>query len=131
MVEQSATDAPAPTPHRLIQLLFKGLYEHLSAAQRHLIEQQIQSGVSAIDRGISVLAELRRALDLEAAEDMKENIQTLCDFLENRLLKSRTEAEPGPLKEALELVATVGEGLEDRDKNQPENASGPLISSQG
>ncbi len=70
----------------LIQMLFDGLIESMSAAKGHILHKSLEDKSKAIARASRIVLGLQGALDFEKGGDLAKNLNELYDYVTRRLL---------------------------------------------
>lgn len=65
----------------------------------------------ALGQAIDILAELRRALDLQAGGELAANLDRLYEFAADRLISAAVTRESGALEEALRALEPIMEAF--------------------
>ena len=94
-------------PHRLIQMLMAGAIERMNQAKSaHQAKNIEQKGV-LLGKAISIVAGLQSSLDSSKSADMAENLDSLYDYMQRRLLEANLKNDMQIVDEVTELMATV------------------------
>jgi flagellar protein FliS len=98
------------SPHTLITMLFEGLLEKLATARGLAERGDISSRGQAISKAIAIVDSLRASLDFERGGEVSENLKSLYDYMELRLLQANTEASSELVDEISTLVQEIKAG---------------------
>jgi flagellar protein FliS len=120
MVESRAADA---NPAQLVQMLFDGLVESLSAAECHIVQRNVRDKAHHISRALRILLGLRSTLDHERGGDIARNLGELYDYVSRRLLKVNLEDDLGALREVRGLMQDIREAW----RMMPSRAQRPAV----
>ncbi|GAA4082631.1 flagellar export chaperone FliS [Zhongshania borealis] len=99
----------AASPHRLIQLLMDGALDRLSVAKGYMQRKEVQRKVVAIDRIMSIVDGLRMSLDHSVNAEMSENLESLYDYMNRRLLIANINNDEAALDEVASLLKELKE----------------------
>lgn len=99
----------AASPHRLIQLLMDGALDRLSIAKGYMQRKDVQRKVAAIDRIMSIVDGLRMSLDHSVNAEMSENLESLYDYMNRRLLLANINNDEAALDEVASLLKELKE----------------------
>ncbi len=99
----------AASPHRLIQLLMDGALDRLSVAKGYMQRKEVQRKVVAIDRIMSIVDGLRMSLDHSVNAEMSENLESLYDYMNRRLLIANINNDEEALDEVASLLKELKE----------------------
>jgi flagellar protein FliS len=101
------SNASYASPHRLIQLLLEGALEKIAIAKGHMARGQIASKGQHIGWAISIVSGLRASLDTTAGGDIAQNLDSLYDYMERRLLHANLKNDAAALDEVTGLLREV------------------------
>lgn len=105
----TATQAAVANRVELIQMLFDGLIDSLSAARGHIERQSIEEKSKAITRASRIVVGLQAALDLDKGGELAANLNELYSYIVRRLLHVNVHNDLEALKEVHSLVTEVRE----------------------
>lgn len=94
-------------PHRLIQMLMSGAIERMSQAKAAYQANDIEQKGVLLGKAISIVAGLQSSLDGGKAQDLTENLDSLYDYMQRRLLEANLKNDMNMIDEVTELMATV------------------------
>ncbi|WP_367607226.1 flagellar export chaperone FliS [Legionella sp. W05-934-2] len=95
------------TPYELILLLLQGARSHISSAINHIEHKQLSQKGERIGKAISILDELRHALNHDVDPQMTGNLDQLYDYIQRILLKANLDNSTDLLREAAALLGQV------------------------
>lgn len=95
------------SPARLLDELFVRLLADLDEARRAIGAGDVAAKGVAVTHGLAILAELRAALDPEAAPELCQNLGRLYDFATERLTEANVRIQASPLIEARRVLAVL------------------------
>ncbi len=103
-VETSIMDAD---PHRLIELLFRGALDSLSAAMGCIERGEIEQRNIHLNKAIQIVGGLRNFLDIEQGGELAQNLDKLYDYIEFRLFKANVHQDSDMVKECIDLLKSM------------------------
>jgi flagellar protein FliS len=98
------------SPHKLISLLLKGAIDRVSQARGALERKDIAQRGELIGKAISIVGSLQAALDKEQGGEIAQNLDSLYDYMERRLLTANVENDAGALDEVANLLREIQAG---------------------
>lgn len=99
------TGVTAASPHKLIVMLFDGAIETIGSAQQHMQTGNIAEKGKAISKAISIIdGGLRASLDKNVGGNIAQNLDSLYEYMSNRLLLANLKNQPEILEEVLVLL---------------------------
>lgn len=97
-------------PIQLIQLLYRGALDSITAARRHLKLGDIGARSRAISKAMAIITELALSLDHKKGGDVSKNLAELYAYTEQLLIEANARQSDPPLEEAERLLSTLLEG---------------------
>lgn len=94
---------------KLVEMLFEGLLQKLSAGKAYMHSREVSKKGTAISKAIDIIGGLKSALNQEAGGDIARNLDALYDYMQQRLLTANLESDPGILEEVITLVLEIKE----------------------
>ena len=91
----------------LIQMLFDGLIESMSAAKGHIIHKNLEYKGKSIARASRIVLGLQGALDFEKGGDLAKNLNELYDYVTRRLLHVNAHNDLEALEEVHGLMMEI------------------------
>lgn len=102
------TDVQGATPHRLIAMLFDGLFANLAQAEGALLAGQREQKSHALMRAVRIVDEgLKAGLDLEAGGDLALQLHRLYAYATVRLTHANLRDDVEVLREVKRLLEPV------------------------
>ena len=102
------TGVVAASPHKLIVMLFDGALTAVRAAIVHMQAREIEKKGLAISKAINIVQNgLRASLDKTAGGQIAESLDSLYDYICNRLVTANLTNQPEILKEVIALLADL------------------------
>ncbi len=102
------TGVAAASPHKLIVMLFEGALVAVSMAIAHMKAGDIPAKGKAISKAILIIdSGLRAALDKKAGGDIAESLDSLYEYMGNRLLMANLKNQPEILEEVHRLLSEL------------------------
>jgi flagellar protein FliS len=105
----TATQAGVANRVELIQMLFDGLIDSLSAARGHIQHHAIEEKSKCLTRASRILVGLQSALDFSQGGDLANNLNELYGYAIRRLLHVNVHNDLGALEEVHSLMTEVRE----------------------
>ena len=91
----------------LIQMLFDGLIESMSAAKGHIQHNNIAEKSKAINRASRIVLGLQGALDFEKGGELAKNLDELYNYVTRRLLHVNARNDLQALEEIYGLMIEI------------------------
>lgn len=99
------TGIVAASPHRLIEMLFDGAIISVISAMQHMRESNIAAKGQAISKAITIIdGGLRASLDKKVGGEIAVNLDSLYEYMSNRLLMANIKNQPEILEEIKNLL---------------------------
>jgi flagellar protein FliS len=105
----TASQAAVANRVELIQMLFDGLIDSLSAARGHIERRNIEEKNKALTRASRIVVGLQAALDLDKGGDLAANLNELYGYIVRRILHINIHNDLEALQEVRSLIAEVRE----------------------
>lgn len=98
----------AATPHRLVSMLFDGLFEAIAQAKGAIAARDIAAKGKAIGKAASIVEEgLRASLDLKGGGKIASDLNDLYVYVTKRLTWANLKSDAGALDECIHLLKPV------------------------
>ncbi len=94
------------SPHRLVQLLLHSALRNITIAKGYMLRKDNRKG-SLISRTISILEELRQSLNFDAGGEIADNLDSLYEYCQLRLLRANLNNDPALLDEVVNLLREI------------------------
>lgn len=102
------TGVAAASPHKLIVMLFEGALVAVSTGLQHMKAGNIPAKGAAISKAILIIdSGLRAALDKKAGGEIAESLDSLYEYMGNRLLMANLKNQPEILEEVHRLLSEL------------------------
>ncbi|SEK93722.1 flagellar protein FliS [Atopomonas hussainii] len=98
------------SPHRLIQMLLEGALDRLAKARGAIEREQLALKGEMLGKTIAIVMALRESLDFEQGGEIASNLDSLYDYIAQRLLDVTRNNQLAPLDEAVSLLREIKEG---------------------
>lgn len=98
------------SPHRLIQMLMEGGLARIAQARGAMQREQTALKGELIGKSIAIIAGLRESLDHQQGGEVAANLDTLYEYMINRLTEANVSNEPALLEEVAGLLHNVKAG---------------------
>ena len=119
----TASQAAVANRVELIQMLFDGLIDSLSAARGHIERRAIEEKSKSLTRASRIVVGLQAALDLEKGGELATNLNELYGYIIRRLLHVNVQNDLDVLKEVHGLITEVREAWRQVPSLLPAGAS--------
>lgn len=104
------SELSSATPHRLIAMLFEGLFDALIDARGAIRVTDIPRKCKALSKAVRILDEgLRAGLNLEAGGELAENLAQLYDYVMRRLTLANLHNDEAIVEECQRLLLPLKE----------------------
>ena len=101
------------SPEKVIKLLYDGAIQNLERSRIGLSDSQTSHSAEvgvALGKAISIIGELRSALDHEVGGKIAENLDTLYEFSTDQISEANISRTPAPVDNTLRVLRTLKEG---------------------
>jgi flagellar protein FliS len=95
--------------HRLVQMLFDGAIERISAARAALEAGNLARKGELVSKAITILGGLRETLDFKAGGELAENLDVLYAYMQRKLLEAHAKNQPQGFAEVIDLLRPLAE----------------------
>ncbi len=119
----TASQAAVANRVELIQMLFDGLIDSLSAARGHIEHRAIEEKSKSLARASRIVVGLQAALDLDKGGDLATNLNELYGYIVRRLLHVNIHNDLTALEEVHGLITEVREAWRQVPSLLPASAS--------
>ncbi len=119
----TASQAAVANRVELIQMLFDGLIDSLSAARGHIEHRAIEEKSKSLARASRIVVGLQAALDLDKGGDLATNLNELYGYIVRRLLHVNIHNDLTALEEVHGLISEVREAWRQVPSLLPASAS--------
>lgn len=100
------TKISTATPEALVLILYDGCIKFAGKAFAALESGDVQASHNALVRCQKIIEELDSSLEMSAG-DIANNLKSLYEFVNERLIDSNRNKDPKPLEEALQVVRSM------------------------
>jgi flagellar protein FliS len=102
------TGVLAASPHKLVTMLFEGAEVAIGAGLQHMKRGDVQAKGTSISKAIMIIDNgLRASLDLKVGGEIAANLDSLYEYMVNRLLEANLKNSPQLLEEVRTLLADL------------------------
>jgi len=102
----------ASDPHNMVTMLFDGLLERLANASGAVERNDVAKKGEALSSAIRIIDGLRASLDLSRGGEIAQNLGSMYDYMERRLLEANSTADVAIIAEVSSLVRQLKSGWE-------------------
>ncbi len=102
------TGVAAASPHKLIVMLYEGALVAISMALHHMKTGNIPAKGQSISKAMLIIdSGLRASLDKKAGGEIAESLDSLYEYMGNRLLQANLKNQPEILEEVHRLLSEL------------------------
>lgn len=94
---------------QLIQMLFDGLIDSLSAAEGQIERNEIEAKGQSLSRAIRIVLGLQGSLDIEKGGEIAANLGDLYDYCNRRLMHANLKNDLEAVQEVKRLISEIRE----------------------
>ena len=98
------------TPHKLIDMLFKGAKDALVQAVGAIERKDFDAKSKKISKAIEIILNLQTYLDKDKGGDVAENLNELYTYMSTTLIDANRLNDTAKLQEVVALLETVADG---------------------
>mgnify|MGYP001362052063 FL=1 len=98
------------TPHKLIEMLFKGAKDALSQAVGAIERKDFEAKSKKISKAAEIILNLQTYLDKERGGDVADNLNELYTYMAKVLIDANRANDTEKLREVSALLDTVADG---------------------
>ena len=98
------------TPHKLIEMLFKGAKDALSQAVGAIERKDFEAKSKKISKATEIILNLRTYLDKEKGGEVADNLNELYTYMAKVLIDANRTNDTEKLREVSALLDTVADG---------------------
>jgi flagellar protein FliS len=98
------------TPHRLIEMLFKGAKDALAQAVGAIDRGDLEAKSMKISKAAEIILNLRTYLDKEKGGELADNLNELYTYMATSLIDANRLNDTEKLREIASLIDTVSDG---------------------
>ena len=98
------------TPHRLIEMLFKGAKDALAQAVGAIYRGDLEANSMKISKAAEIILNLRTYLDKEKGCELADNLNELYTYMATSLIDANRLNDTEKLREIASLIDTVSDG---------------------
>lgn len=97
-------------PHHLIQMLLDGALEKINSAKYNMVQNNIARKGEDVSKAISIIDGLITSLDMEKGGEIAENLLSLYDYMQRKLVEANLSNTMEQLDEVAALLNEIKEG---------------------
>ncbi len=101
------------SPEKVIKLLYDGAIQNLERGRIGLSDSSTSHGADvgvALGKAMSIIGELRAALDHEVGGEIAQNLELLYEFSTDQISEANISRTPAPVDNTLRVLRTLKEG---------------------
>ena len=101
------------SPEKIIKLLYDGAIGNLERSRLGLVDPTTSRSADvgiALGKALSIIGELRAALDHDVGGDIAQNLDTLYEFSSDQISEANVSRTPEPIDNTLQVLRTLKEG---------------------
>ncbi len=110
------TGIETASPQKLLTMLYQGAIRFLNIAEKTIKEKDYEAGNNNLIRVQAIVVELRASLDREKGGEVAENLDSLYDYMYNRLIKANIEKDLEIIDEVRTLLKELLESWQEAGK---------------
>lgn len=103
-------EATEASPHRIIQMLMSGFLERVAYAKGSMERQEFAKKSEYISKAVGIINGLRSGLDMDKGGEIAENLNSLYDYINRRLIEANAANDIEILNEVYSLMSEVKQG---------------------
>ncbi len=92
------------SPEMLVVKMYEGAIRFARRAADHHRSGEIKARGQALSRALAIVSELEHALDFEQGGEVARNLQSLYQFVNQRLVDANLQGDPKPIEEAVAIL---------------------------
>lgn len=120
------TGVVAASPHKLIVMLYEGAMIAVSMAAQHMRARNIPAKGQAISKAVMIIESgLRASLDKNAGGEIAQSLDSLYEYMGNRLLLANLKNQPEILEEVHGLLSELKSAWDEIGKTVNANPAEP------
>lgn len=100
-------EASEASPHRIIQMLMSGFMERVAYAKGNIERNEMARKSEFIGKAIGIVNGLRSSLDMEKGGDIADNLNSLYEYINRRLIEANAGNDIEILSEVYSLMAEI------------------------
>jgi len=97
-------------PHTLVKMLIDGALERINIAKLNMSQDDIVHKGENISRAISIIDGLKVSLDMDNGGEIAQNLASLYDYMQRKLLEANAHNKSENLDEVLSLINEIKAG---------------------
>lgn len=100
------------SPEKIVKLLYEGAIRHMERSRLFLTDPKTSHSREAgesIGRALSIVGELRTALDHKVGGDVSKNLERLYEFAEHQITQANITRTSAPMESSLRVMRTLKE----------------------
>ena len=105
----ASTKTDTKDPHELIKLLFEGLTDRIALARSALAKNDREGRAEAVTKAQKILFALRDSLDHEKGGELANNLDSLYEYSNRRLIKAHVREDDSIFEEVMDLMVMIRE----------------------
>ncbi len=104
------TETLSRSPLELVVMLYDGALRFVGEAREAMVRGDIRLRAHAIDRAMSIVAELQNTLNMDTGGDLAVELDRLYRFTSEKLLEATATRRVAALDEAQRVLVTLRDG---------------------
>ena len=97
-------------PHTLVKMLIDGALERINIAKLNMSQGDVVHKGENISRAISIIDGLKVSLDMDKGGEIAQNLASLYDYMQRKLLEANLHNNTENLDEVLSLINEIKSG---------------------
>jgi len=95
------------SPHRLIQMLMEGFLARINSAKGAIANGDLEAKSRYISLAMGIVGGLNEALDVKQGGELAQNLRSLYEYINFRLLEASSEKSEEKLNEVASLMREI------------------------
>ncbi|MCA8958291.1 MAG: flagellar export chaperone FliS [Planctomycetes bacterium] len=101
------------SPQKLVKLLYEGALQSLERSRLGMSDtatSRTEAVGLSLGKSLSIVSELRAALDMEVGGDLARDLDRLYEFTIDKITQANLSRRPEPVEHAMTVLRTLKEG---------------------
>jgi flagellar protein FliS len=107
--EANKAQVAGADPYTITQMLMAGVIDSLSLAKGAIERQDFEVKGKSISKATNIIEALRTSLDFEAGGEVSQNLYSLYEYMQQRLIDASVEKDTGAIEEVVNLFKPIKE----------------------
>lgn len=103
------TEVQSRTPLELVVMLYDGALRFVVSAREAMARRDIRARRDATSRLLAIISQLQSTLDMQQGGEVASSLDSLYDYMTERITAAAVSHDPAPLDEVRRLLETLRE----------------------